>query len=276
MLNLENIGRPLVKIEGGKLNNKIVSVNTDNDLKKKIKYPFNSLNIEEEAKFQHIPNKKANREVLYCAGPSGSGKSTYTKNYIKQLLKNNKKLDVFLFSPFKEDPSLDDIKPQRIKIDESLVDNPIKPEDLANSVVIFDDIDSIKNKEIRKAIYELLNQCLEIGRHFDIHVIQTNHILCANNDTKRILNEAHHITFFPHSGSISTLGRLCEAYGGIDKEQLKKIRKTESRWATIHKNYPTVISTEHHVWHPVDDSDEEEEGMNIVIESKPKITRKKK
>ena len=140
---------------------------------------------------------------------------------------------------------------------------------MKNSIVIFDDIDSIKNRDIRKAIYELLNQCLEIGRHFDIHVVQTNHILCANNDTKRILNEAHHITFFPHSGSISTLGRLCEAYGGVDKDVLKKVRKTQSRWATIHKNYPIVVSTEHEIFHPVDDSDEDE-SVHIKIDTKKK------
>lgn len=265
MLNLDRVGRPFIKVDDAKLGYPIISIDTDNDPKAKRK--FNELNIGKEHKFQHIPNPKAGREVLYMAGPSGSGKSYYCKNFVKELKRVRKDYPVYLFSPFTEDESLDEIKPQRVKIDESLVTDPIHVKDLFNSCVIFDDIDSIKDKKIRFALRELEDQCLEIGRHNNVYVLVTNHLLCDNNNTKRILNEAQHIVFFPHSGSIATIRRLCESYGGIDNDILKRIRKTKSRWCCIHKNYPIVISTEHEVFCANGDSDDDDE---TIIKSKKK------
>lgn len=257
MLNIEKKGKPLAKIIGGPGNDKIISVEAEPDAK--IKKRFDDLNIGADAKFQQIPNPKASREVLYMAGPSGSGKSWYCKNYIKELRAIKKDLNVYLFSPFTEDESLDEINPHRIKLDDNLVSDPINVKDMSDSCVIFDDIDSIKNKKIRVAVRELLDQCLEIGRHSRVTVLVTNHLLCDNNNTKRILNEAHFIVFFPHSGSIATIRRLCESYGGIDNDILKKIRKTKSRWCCIAKNYPIIIITEHEIFCANKDDDDDDE-----------------
>jgi Mor family transcriptional regulator len=46
-----------------------------------------------------------------------------------------------------------------------LIDDPITLEELSDSVSIFDDIDVIPNKKVREAVYSLLNQILETGRH---------------------------------------------------------------------------------------------------------------
>ena len=48
-------------------------------------------------------------------------------------------------------------------------------------------------------MYNILNQILEIGRHFEIHCIVTNQLPTNGKDTRRILNEAHTVTCFPHS-----------------------------------------------------------------------------
>lgn len=258
MLNMEKIGRPIMKIQGGKRDGKVVFVNPDPD-KNEAKNPFDSIELDKNEEFVPLPNDTTNRTVSYCAGQSGSGKSYYTKQYVKELMKQKKGRPVYLISPFKTDESLDDINPQRIKIDMELVEDPIDPKEFQDSCVIFDDIDSIKlkkrkdTKELKEALYELLNQCLEIGRHYNIDVIQTNHILCAGNDTKRILNESHNITFFPHSGSKASMKRLCEEYGGIDLKTLKDIKKIKTRWATIHRNYPIIISTQKKIFNPNDD-----------------------
>jgi hypothetical protein len=44
------------------------------------------------------------------------------------------------------------------------------------SVIIFDDIDVLNDKRIRDGVYSLLNQVLEIGRHFNISCLMTNHL----------------------------------------------------------------------------------------------------
>ena len=66
---------------------------------------------------------------------------------------------------------------------------------------IFDDIDVISDKKIREAVYDILNQVLEIGRRYKIHCVVTNHLPANGKDTRRILNEAHTVTYFPHSSS---------------------------------------------------------------------------
>ncbi|MFM7987905.1 MAG: hypothetical protein ACKPKO_52190, partial [Candidatus Fonsibacter sp.] len=66
------------------------------------------------------------------------------------------------------------IKPKRIKLDDSLHADPIKVQECKESACIFDDIDVISDKKIREAVYSILNQILEIGRHYQIHCIVTN------------------------------------------------------------------------------------------------------
>ena len=76
----------------------------------------------------------------------------------------------------KEDESLDEIKPKRFKIDDSLVSNPLDIEDLKDSLVIMDDIDVINPKKVTDTVFHILNETLQIGRHFNITCIVTNHL----------------------------------------------------------------------------------------------------
>ncbi|MFM7989547.1 MAG: AAA family ATPase, partial [Candidatus Fonsibacter sp.] len=108
-------------------------------------------------------------EILYITGPSGSGKSTHTRKYLEQYVKQFKGRPIYLFSSLPSDESLDKIKPKRIKLDESLHTDPIKVQEFRESVCIFDDIVAISDKKIREAVYNILNQILDIGRHFKIH-----------------------------------------------------------------------------------------------------------
>ena len=135
-------------------------------------------------------------EYLAIMGPSGSGKSTYTRKYLEQYKKKFKNRPIYLFSSLPSDDSLDKIQPKRIKLDDTLHTDPIKVDDLSESICIFDDIDVISNKKIREAVYDILNQVLEIGRHYKIHCVVTNHLPTNGKDTRRILNEAHTVTYF--------------------------------------------------------------------------------
>ena len=73
-----------------------------------------------------------------------------------------------MFSSLPEDESLDDVKPQRIRLDSSINEERLEVEEFKDSVIIFDDIDVISDKKIRDAVYNILNKVLEIGRHFKI------------------------------------------------------------------------------------------------------------
>ena len=97
----------------------------------------------------------------------------------------------------KEDESLDEIKPKRFRIDETLVSNPLDIEDLKGSLVIMDDVDEINPKKVKDAVFHLFNEILQIGRHFNITCIVTNHLPTDFQRTRIILNESHIILYFP-------------------------------------------------------------------------------
>jgi len=183
-----------------------------------IKLVFKSSQISNDWKFQQVPNTKSEREILYITGRSGSGKSTYTRMYLEQYKKKYKNNPIYMFSSLKEE-SLDSVKPQRFKIDDRLHQDPIQVEDLKDSIVIFDDIDVISNRKIKEAVYNILNQVLEIGRHYKISCIVTNHLPTNGNWTRRILNESSCFVYFPASSSGKIKYVLTE-YIDIDKKKL--------------------------------------------------------
>jgi hypothetical protein len=265
MLNLNKVGRPLARIDGGKYSGRVVSV-SDQFLNSKQQEPddsliqeFRQLKIANDSKFQHIPDTTKEREILYITGPSGSGKSTYTRKYLEQYKKKYKNRPIYLFSSLPSDDSLDKVGPKRIKLDERMHTDPIKVEELRESICIFDDIDVISDKKIREAVYDILNQVLEIGRHYKIHCVVTNHLPTNGKDTRRILNEAHTVTYFPHSAG-GKIKYLLEEYVGLDRKQISYMKKQHSRACTIFKNYPQCFMLEHEVGllNLHDDSSEDE------------------
>ena len=121
-------------------------------------------------------------------------------------------------------------------------------EDFRDSLVIFDDTDCITDKKTRLKVNGILNMILETGRHTNTYCIYTSHLACAGNDTKRILNEAHSITFFPATAGGRTLKYLLESYMGLDKEQIQKVKHLGSRWVTVCKSYPKCILSEKEIF----------------------------
>lgn len=244
-MNFENIGKVIAKVvnKNDKKKDKIISVSDktadlDNPLKKIVlTKTFETI--------QQIPNKQQERQILYITGASGSGKSYYTQLYCSEYKKLFPKNEIYLLSSINEDSSIDKIKGlNRFILDETFLKEEILTEDFKNSMVIFDDTDCISNKMLKNKINGILNALLETGRHYNTSVIYTSHLATAGLDTKRILNEAHSITIFPSSLGGRSLKYLLDNYLGFDKEQIKKVKKLESRWTTICKTYPMVVLSE--------------------------------
>ena len=210
MLNLNNGGRPLARIDGGKYSGRIVSVSgqfanaNQDEASDGLIQEFRQLNIANDSKFQQVPDTTKEREILYITGPSGSGTSTYARKYLEQHKKKYKNRDIYLFSSLPSDESLDKIKPTRIKLNDSLSNDPIKVEELQESICIFDDADVTSNQKIREAVYDILNQVLDVGRHYKIHCVVTNHLPTNGKETshQRQGDETHprrgpHCDVFP-------------------------------------------------------------------------------
>lgn len=250
-LNLEHEGTPIaiIKIKDDKKKGKptsspIVSVS---DKTEGIVRPFDELSLRDkpDQQFQIIPNPETERQILYVTGSSGSGKSYFTRMYCNEFSKLFPKRPIYLFSSIGDDSSIDAIKGlKRVKLNKEFIEEDFEINDFKDSLVIFDDTDCITDKKLRIKVNGILGMVLETGRHTNTYCIYTSHLACAGNDTKRILNEAHSITFFPATAGGRTLKYLMDNYFGLDKKEISHIKKLPSRWVTILKSYPKVVVSE--------------------------------
>lgn len=204
-----------------------------------------------DGKMKLLPSfDKDQRNTLYIAGPSGSGKSTLVKAYAdkyNQIYPNNK---VYLFSKIVGDKSLTGIKNLiQIELNEELAEDPIKLNELKNSLVIMDDIGKIRDKDVKKEIDYLLGEILQEGRHPNIECIATNHLIADHKNTKDLLNESSFISVFPHCNKLQ-IRYILKQYIGLENEQVKDIFKKVkgSRWMTIHTRAPNYVVYEHGVF----------------------------
>ena len=243
-LNFNQVGKPVAMIKGGKYDKKLIYINPD--LNDHDATDFKHLKIANESKFQQVPDTTTERQILYITGPSGSGKSTYTRMFLEEYKRKYKDREIYLFSSLKEDESLDKIKPKRFKIDDSLWKDPLNAEELKESVCIFDDIDVITDKKIKEAVYKIMDNVLEIGRHFKITAVITNHLPTNGLFTRRILNEAHCYILFPHSAG-GKIRYLLQEYLDIDKKMVSYFKNANSRWCCIFKNFPMAYMLEHEI-----------------------------
>ena len=246
-LNFENQGVPLAYIKNSK--SKKTPVISVCEKIEEVRKPFNEFNLNEETaeQYQLIPNMEKEREVVYITGQSGSGKSWFCKSFCDEYKRAYPKREIYLFSSLKGDlGSIDQIKGgvKRIKLEKDLLTEDITAEDFKNSMVIFDDVDCLTDKAMKNKVQAILNSILETGRHFNVSCCYTSHLPCKGNETKTILNEAHHIVFFPSTLGGRSLKYLLDSYLGLDKQQIRKIKKLKSRWVCISKTFPQVCLSE--------------------------------
>lgn len=255
-MNYENVGMPIaeMRFDGDKSKTRKISVEPDKSNVSEYLEKISTRKPKEH--IQHIPNKKTERSILYITGASGSGKSYYTRNYCNEYKKLFPKNDIFLISSITDDSSIDKIKDlNRIILNNEFLGADLNVNDFKDSMVIFDDTDCITNKMTKMKVNNILNMLLETGRHTNTSVIYTSHLPTNGLDTRRILNECHSVTIFPNSLGGRALKYLLENYFGLDKDQIKKIKKLNSRWVTICKTYPMVVMSEKDVYviNPTDD-----------------------
>lgn len=191
------------------------------------------------------------RSVTYVAGPAGAGKSTYAAGQAEKYRKIFPGSPIYIFSRLDSDPAFDgkfNPPPTRMKIDNTLLTHPIditkqlKP----GCLVIFDDIDTIQDDKLKKAVLKLENDILEVGRHQNIYIICCCHLINSNDKkfSRTILNEATTITVFPKSGSSYQISYMLKNYFGLNKKQIEEILKMPSRWLTFYKGYPQAVCSE--------------------------------
>lgn len=199
---------------------------------------------------QQLPRKNENNDIIlrhYLAAPSESGKSYYIANLLKEYKQLKPDCKIYLFSDTKEDEILDKLGLIRIALDNDLAENPIEAVELANdppedgSIVIMDDIDSIIDKKISKAVKSLRDQLLQKGRHHKISTICTNHKLADRQNTAIPINESNFITLFPKATAPSHFRYILQTYCGFSNNEVQMAYNLPGRWITISKQFPQYI-----------------------------------
>ncbi len=239
MINLHT-GKQTAVIRGGKHDSKIVHIDTDyNDGVDEI--------VGKDCKLIPMINKEEERNIFYIAGPSGSGKSSYAASIISTFIKIYTKSTIYVISRtnYKNDPALKHLKMVQIEANELMLENKIDIEkDIRpNSLMLFDDFNTISNKEVREYVEHLICDILECGRKLRINIIMTNHLLIPNEKkfARILLNEIQNIIVFPKSGSSQQIRYVLKTYFGLSTKEINEVLKLKSRWVCIKKTYPMTV-----------------------------------
>ena len=204
------------------------------------------INLPPNSTFSLLPSLDAKtRDVYYVCGPSGSGKSYIAKTLAMEYHTHFPDRSIYLISKLLEDSTLDKLK-YLIRVDPAkLVEDPIT--DLAplkNSLVIFDDIENF-DKATDKVLQNLINSIASTGRHENVSMIYITHLLSDYKRTRLLLQEATRFVLYPKSTGGHALNYLLQNYLGMAKEEVAALRKGDSRWVCVSRQYPNWVVTEH-------------------------------
>jgi len=198
--------------------------------------------------FQLVKDPESERIVLYVVGASGSGKSYWTTQFVKQYKTTNKNKKVYLISPILDDKNINSLQPTRLNPEsQAFVEDPPEVEDFKNSLLICDDIEAYSNKKTVLRIMNLINSILATGRHFNISLLFLVHNATQGNMTKLLLLESQGLVLFPSNMTGKSSKYLLDKYLGLDKDQIKRIKKMRSIAITIMKTYPMILVAENEI-----------------------------
>lgn len=197
------------------------------------------------------------RMTMFISGVPGAGKSWLAKDMINQFPST---YDILLFTALDEkDGNFDSLGKERLfKI-------KMTPENLAainlaeirkrsrspQTILLFDDIDKIRDPKVDKACFKILNDALANGRghekhdgNGDLHVICTSHATNDYQRTKFMFENSNYVALFPGATPILQLERMFQKLG-IDKEicfhMVRLGRAQKIRSIIVHKTVPMYI-----------------------------------
>lgn len=236
-------------------NNKLIYIDVENKGR-------TNINLNDDEIFEIIPTiNKDKRDIFYICGASGSGKSYIAKTISENYNKMFEDRPIYLISKLEFDETIDQIK-GLIRLDYKNLQD-ININEFSNSLVIFDDYDTIEKPYIDH-VELLINDIAIMGRKHheeqgNISMLLLSHYLTNYKKTRLILNEANFIIVYPNATSYNALYYLLNTYIGMNKEDIKNMKKLNSRWVCIHKNYPQYYISLRKIQLLNVDEDEDEE-----------------
>lgn len=191
---------------------------------------------------------------MFIAGNPGAGKSYFASEIIDLFPEDS---EVLLFTGLEEkDGNFDHLKGKlyKIKMTEENLSRLTLSEirrRCRNPILLFDDIDKIRDKKIEKLTFALLEDALANGRGHrkhdgegDIHVIVTSHALNDYRKTKYTLENSDYIVVFPGSTTFKQLQLMFKKLGLAEelcREMYDIGKKGLARSVVIHKTTPMFL-----------------------------------
>ena len=197
------------------------------------------------------------RLTMFIAGAPGAGKSYLAKQMINLLPSN---IPILLFTALEEgDGNFKDLGKDR------LYTIKMTPENLSTitlkeirdrvktpqTILLFDDVDKIRNSKVQAAIFSIMNDALANGRGHekhdgegDLHVVCTSHSANDYQKTKYTFENSNYVALFPGSTPPLQMYRMFDKLG-LSKElcqkmiRLGKLQKIRS--IIIHKVVPMYM-----------------------------------
>lgn len=200
----------------------------------------------EDGTIQPIPMSESSRWGIF--GPSGVGKSTFLGKLMMEYKKKYKKNDIFVISALTEDEAFEKVKPIYVKLDQTVITDPLSIKEFKNSMICFDDIESITDKALKEAVFRFRDECLQVGRHENITTCCIAHGILMGAESKVLLNEADEVCVFPRS-NFSAISNLVKRYYSFGRDEINYLRELgqRSRWAVIKRSYPSAIMGEQEI-----------------------------
>jgi len=205
-------------------------------------------------------------ERLFFSGQSGSGKSKLCGEFGMEYRKghpydpNNEEdpgYRIFLFSRKDYDKAYDDKIPGliRIPLNRQFITLTQRPaegqsdpiEKFADSLLIFDDFESIQVPEILKAVIEFKNSAFQLGRQYNIDVCSIQHKSLGGSKTVVDLCEANILVMFPKA-NLGETTKILQKYCHYDKQEMARILDEDTkkeRWIAIIR--PNILISEHFI-----------------------------
>lgn len=208
--------------------------------------------------FRNVPlvkNKETNLISYFIAGCAGSGKSYYVADIVNRLksLPKFKNATIYLISGQTSlDPVFESSWKSYITIN---INHPdfglLKWDEFANpkgTIVIFDDVDSISNKELGKFINNLQNGLLQNGRKSNIASFNISHALRDYRKTKYLHQECCCHVLFPNSDYILVGDYLKDKFKLREPMINHILDDLDTRSITLYRHHPQFLVSDHEIY----------------------------
>jgi hypothetical protein len=225
-------------LESGMSLREIIDLFSSGDEEDKIPSSMNEIKLQPDEKIEVVPSPMNERIII--GGPAGSGKSYWAAMYARLWQKLHPDGLIHIFVRQADDPAYEGIEFEEIVVDDSILGRDLGIFDFIDTLVIFDDMDNLQDKDVIVYIHKLLNDLMACGRKQNIYVMYVTHIFKNRFKTQVALNESNKIVFFNGMGDRGNVGVLKD-YAQMSKEEVNRLISVKSRWCCLERKRPRYV-----------------------------------